>query len=117
MAQTFPSALQDKFNEAGFNHSFGDTSITSSVDVGIPKKRQRYTSAPDLFSGTIELNKDDYTTLETFYKTTLAGGVLTFNYDHPITQVETEFQFITPPSIVPLGGNYFRVSFQWREVI
>lgn len=116
MAETFPASLQDKFNEAGFQHEYANTSLTSSVDAGIPKVRQRYTQGSDNFRGTIELEKDDYTTLETFYKTTLAGGTKTFNYDHPITQVVTEFQFVSPPSMVSLGGTYFRVTFVWREI-
>lgn len=116
MAETFPATLQDKFNEAGFQHIFGNSTLESETDVGPPKKRRRYTTEYDTFNGTIELEKDDYVTLETFYKTTLAGGTLTFNFNHPITQVQSEFQFTQPPSMVPLGGTYFRVSFNWREI-
>lgn len=116
MAETFPSGLQQKFNEAGFNHTLGDSTLESDTDVGPPKKRRRYTTEYDEFSGTIELERTDYLTLTTFYKTTLAGGTLTFNFDHPITGVESEFQFISPPTMVPLGGTYFRVTFNWREI-
>lgn len=117
MAQTFPASLQNKFNQAGFQHELGDSSITSEVDVGLPKKRQRYTSSPDTFNGTIELHMDDYSDLRTFFKTTLASGSLTFNFEHPITKVTSEFQFVGAPSITTIGGNYFRVSFSWREVL
>lgn len=116
MAELFPGSLQDKFNEAGFRQTFGETSITSSTEVGEPKKRNRYTKSIDEFSGTIELERSEYSTFETFYKTTLAGGVRTFNFDHPITQVTSEFQFVNVPTIASIGGNYFRIAFTWREV-
>jgi len=116
MAQVFPSALQDKFNEASFNYGIGETSVSSEVTSGEPKKRQIYTKSIDRVSGTINLEIDDWNTLETFYKTTLAGGVLTFDYNHPLTQVSTEYRFVTPPTISPIGGRWFRVSFRWIEV-
>lgn len=116
MAQAFPLSLQDKFNEAGFNYEIGNTTVESEVTSGEPKKRQIYTKAIDRVSGTIELEIDEWTTLETFYKTTLAGGSLTFLFDHPLTGVETEYRFVNPPSLRPLGGRYFRVNFNWIEV-
>ena len=116
MAQVFPGTLQDKVNEAGFSHAFGDTTIRSGVGVGTDKVRPRYTKGIDKFNVTITLDLDDYTTLETFYKTTLAGGSLTFNYDHPFTGVETEFIFTVPPSMAPIGGRYVRVSMMWEEM-
>lgn len=116
MAENFPSSLQDKLNQAGFTNNFGETSIRSTVDVGLAKVRNRYTKGIDTFQCTIDLNFDDYTTLETFYKTTLAGGSLTFYYDHPFTEVQTEFRFIAAPSITPIGGKWFRVSMNWEEL-
>jgi len=116
MAEVFPVTLQDKFNQAGFNTNFGETTITSNMETSLPKKRARHTKSIDTTSGTINLHKDDWTTLETFYKTTLGGGVLTFNFTHPITQVITEYRFVTPPTATPLGGLYFIVNFNWVEI-
>ena len=116
MAQTFPASLQDKVNQAGFSNQFGDTLIRSNVDIGFAKVRSRYTKGIDVFSVTITINKSDYTTVENFFKTTLKGGSLTFNYDHPFTEVETEFRFVEPPKITPIGGKYFTVTMKWEEV-
>ena len=116
MAQSFPSGLQDKFNEAGFTNTLGDSSLSSSPDAGPPLKRRRYTKEYDRFVGTINLNYDDYGTFKTFYTTTLAGGTLTFNFTHPLTGLESEFQFVNPPQISPIGGKEFRISFNWIEV-
>lgn len=114
MAVTFPVALQTLLNEAEFGFGFGDTTVTSSVDVGQAKKRSRYTKGIDEVKASIDLHKDDFELLETFYKTSLGNGVLTFNYNHPITGALTEFRFKEPPSLVPMGGEYFRVSFAWE---
>jgi len=116
MAEIFPAELQDKFNEAGFKLELGNTSIQSSVDVGLPKVRQRYTQAIDAMAGTIELNRTDFSILDSFYKITLSGGTKTFSFMHPITQIQSEFRFVNPPSLSPLGGDYFRVSFSWIEI-
>ena len=116
MAQLFPGSLQEILNQAGFTNEFGETSLRSTVDVGLPKVRQRYTKGIDVFNVSINIGMSDYTTLENFYKITLAGGSLTFEYDHPFTQVATEFRFTKPPSITPLGGLYFQVSMSWEEM-
>jgi len=116
MAELFPVALQDKFNETAFSYLIGETSVNSQVAVGIPKRRQRYTQSVDSLSGTVNLDLDDWNILETFYKTTLSGGSKTFNYNHPFTQVLTEYRFIQSPTLSPLGGRYFRVTFRWIEI-
>jgi|DEB0MinimDraft_6_1074348.scaffolds.fasta_scaffold02869_2 hypothetical protein len=116
MAESFPASLQQKFNQAGFQLTFGDSAIETPNEVGPPKKRQRYTKEFDDLRGTIELERTDYADFETFFKTTLAGGTLTFNYDHPISGVTGEYQFKGRPSITTLGGTYFRISFVWRQI-
>jgi len=116
MPELFPVELQDKFNQASFSYKIGDTAIESEVEVGMPKRRQRYTQAIDEVSGSIDLEIDDWTILETWYKTTLFGGVSTFYYNHPLTQVQEVYRFRTPPTLSPLGGRYFRVRFQWINI-
>lgn len=115
MAELWPSALQDKVNEAGFQHEFGKTAIESAMDIGLNKKRQRYTKAIDKFSVTLTLDFDDYGTLYTFFKTTLAGGTRNFLYDHPFTGVETEFR-MNEPKMSPMGGKKMRVNMVWELV-
>ena len=116
MAETFPVALQDKLNEAGFSQSLGETAIRSSMEIGLDKVRRRYTKRIDTFSCTINLTLSEYSTFNTFFDTTLAGGTKTFNYEHPLSQTTAEFRFTKPPRIAPLGGTYFRVSMEWEEI-
>jgi len=114
MAEIFPATLQQLVNQSGFGLQFGDTTISSTVDVGPKKKRSRYTKGIDIFTCTIDMNLTDYNTLRTFYVTTLGNGVKTFLYDHPMTGVESVFRFTAPPSLSTLGGTYFRVQMTWE---
>lgn len=114
MAVAWPAALAELLNQAEFGYQFGDTTVKSSVDVGPAKVRSRYTKGVDEVKGSIDMHRDQWEDLENFYKTSLGNGVLTFNYNHPVTTAEAEFRFKEPPSIVPLGGEYFRVSMSWE---
>lgn len=116
MAETWPSALQDVLNQAGFSLKIGETAIRSDVDIGPVKVRRRFTQGIDQITGTIYLNKDDYATFRTFFDTTLNGGVNTFNYVHPLTEATAEFRFVNPPTIATLGGEYFTIQMVWEEV-
>ena len=116
MAQTFPATLQDKLNVSGFTFGLGNTTTRSSMDVGPAKVRRRFTTPIDQVSSTITIDYDDWSILYDFYNTTLAGGSLTFLYDHPMTGVETEFRFVQPPTASPMGGRTFSVSFTWEIV-
>ena len=114
MAESWPSGLQDKLNETQFSYAFGKTTLTSTVDVGPAKKRNRYTKEIDALTCSILIEQDDYETFKTFYRTTLSSGVKTFLYDHPFTGVETEFRFVDEPSITPLGGPKLQINMVWE---
>ena len=116
MAQTWPVTLQDFLNEASFTYTIGETDITSDMDIGLSKKRRRFTKGVNTVSCTIDMERDTFTTLYNFYNDTLNGGVLTFNFDHPITSVASEWRFVAPPRLTPLGGVWFRVSMEWEEI-
>ena len=118
MAEQWPATLQDVANREGFSMQFGEETVTTEMEVGPPKKRRRTTKRIDTFPISIDMTFDEYSTLNTFYDVTLAGGVKTFNFTHPLTQLESEFQFVNPPTINPKGsgGRYFTVQMEWREV-
>ncbi len=112
--ETWPAALQQLLNVDSFSYTFGNTLIRSDMDVGPAKVRSRYTDAVDTVSCSIDLDMDEYATLEQFYKVTLSNGSRTFSFIHPLTQEEIEARFAQPPSMSPLGGRYFKVAMAWE---
>lgn len=67
-----------------------ETRLFSQTDVGPAKVRRRYTFAPRTFRGKFYLTAQQATELEHFFTTTLKGGSLTFNYEHPRTDEPVE---------------------------
>jgi hypothetical protein len=116
MAQAWPGSLQQLLNEANFGLKVGETAIRSEMDVGPAKVRRRFTHPINTFSASINLTTAEYTTFYNFFNTTLAGGTLPFEFDHPITQVTTEFRFVEPPTISSLGGGHFVAGFTIEEL-
>lgn len=116
MASEWPAVLQQKILESGFGLGIGGTTLTTDMDIGLPKKRRRYTKGVDGFNTTIHLKDDLYQTFYDFYNTTLNGGVGYFLFDHPITGEEREFQFADDPGISSLGGKVFSVRMVWRLI-
>lgn len=70
-----------------------DTRLTSSTDIGPAKVRNRYTFAPIPLSGKLVLNAQQTVQFLEFYNTTLANGTLTFNWEHPVSDVLHEMRF------------------------
>ena len=116
MAVQWPTTLQQLMNEANFGNEFGDTVLRSDMEVGPPKTRRRNTRGYDNFTTSIELTVTQYNTFKTFYNTSLNGGVLAFEIEHPITRVLSEFKFAANPTVRSLGGGIFRVNMAWEEV-
>ena len=116
MASEWPATLQQKLLEAGFGLGIGSTAIETEMDIALPKKRQRFTKGIDSVSCSIHLEVDLYDTFYNFYNITLAGGVGYFLFDHPITGVEREWQFIGEPGLRTLGGRTFSISMSWRLI-
>ncbi len=116
MAQVWPITLQDRLNEESFGIDKGDTLIRSDMDVGPQKVRRRFTKGIDTISGSITLTTAQYNIFESFYDTTLNGGALTFEYNHPVTEVLTEFRFKGAPQYKSIGGGNYVASFAWEIV-
>lgn len=118
MAEQWPAQLQDKLNEADFTESLGDTTLRSSSEIGLAKVRRRFTKAVDTLTCSVFLEKDDVALFKSFYKTTLNGGVTTFEFTDPYDGTLQEFRFdtSTPPQISPVGGNTMNLRMSWERL-
>lgn len=89
--------------------------IRSDVDIGVAKVRRRYTRTRSQFAVSLTLPKAQFDAFETFYRTTLKDGLLTFNYKHPYTGVVMECRFLEPPGI-DMSAKAFSVSMVWEQI-
>ena len=113
---SWPLALQDFWNEANFGEDPGDVTVRSEMEDGPAKVRKKYTVAIDKFSGSLNITTAQYTTFKNFYDVSLNGGVKTFYFKHPITEVMSVFRFIPPYKVTSLGGGQFFLTFVWEKM-
>ncbi len=114
MAAIWPTALQQKPLVNGFSYAPRDTTISTDMEYGPAKKRRRFTDAVIDMPNAIHLDFGEYGTLMDFYNIDLAGGVLPFEFTHPILLVPVQIRFKSPPRLDPLGGRVFSVSLDWE---
>ena len=116
MAQQWPVGLQQLLSEANFGEQDQDTTIRTEMDVGPAKVRRRFTRGVETYTGSIYLTVSQYTLFKSFFNTTLNGGVLPFTFNHPITQVPTDFRFVGTPQYNSIGGGNFTTVFTWEAL-
>jgi hypothetical protein len=85
------------------------------MDVGPPKARSRVTKAVSKFQVEIVMTAAQVVTFETFYKTTLSNGALSFTWVHPRTQEAMTTLFTSTYRITPFGAE-FVVGFSMQEI-
>jgi hypothetical protein len=114
---TWPGTLPTHVFEQGYSEKLNDQTLESTVDVGSPKIRRRFTKQIRTFSVQMRLTPTQKTTFEGFWQTTLLGGSLAFNWVHPLTRASTTFRFRKPaPSFSSIGGSDSIVSFTMETV-
>lgn len=116
MAQSWPITLQQLLSEANFGYEISDTAVRTDMDVGPQKVRRRFTRPVNFLTGSIYLTIAQYSIFYTFYNTTLNGGVLPFEFLHPVTKELKEWRFKGGARVSSIGGGNFVVEFTWEEL-
>lgn len=116
MATPFPASLQQKLNAQDFSHNIQDNVIRSSVEMGKPKQRPRYTAIFEQFSGSITVHLSELNIFIYFWNIDLKNGTLPFTYPHPFTGNIKEMEFLSPYEVVPLSGEYFNINISFRVI-
>jgi len=94
MADIFwPETLPDTLLMEGLSAKRNSSVIRTQMDAGPKKARRRYTASTKTFTGRMILNAEQSSILDRFYHTTLADGVLRFNFTNPQTLEIAEFRF------------------------
>lgn len=111
----WPSELPDKVQVSGFGIETGNTVIESEMEVGPAKVRKHSTTDNDTMSISFLIPFSDYSLMDLFFKNTLAGGSIFFQYNHPITQEPTVFRWVGSPNYKPVGSLQLSVSGKWEQ--
>lgn len=116
MSETWPATIDQNILQDGFRQQAKDIVIRTTMEAGLDKLRRRYTTAIINITPQMILDYTQQATLEDFYNITLQGGVLTFNFDDPVSGTTKEYRFLSPPIYTPYGGLYFIVTMEWECV-
>lgn len=100
----------------GYQEIMPNAVIRTAMDVGPEKVRRRTTAAVRRFRLSYSMTNAEVETLNTFYNTTIEGGVLTFTMDNPRTGVTKTYRIQSPPEVTTITGIYFRVNCSFEEL-
>jgi len=92
-----------------------DSVLRTTVDVGPPMARNRYTSPLYFYKWRMQMTADQVDILMTWYHATL-NKVGTFDFTHQLTSAVLELRFVSPPIATHLGGEEFTVAFDLETV-
>lgn len=108
---TWPSTLPQQLELAGLTVQEAETRIATNTDTGPGKVRNRFTAGVQPVTGAVTLTSAQLATFETFYRSTLQRGTLSFTWVHPDTGATATlaFQRNQVPSKTRLGAA-FRVT-------
>jgi len=85
--------------------------LRSSMDIGPPKQRARFTALSRFYSGTMLMTATQKATFDTFYTTTIGEGADQFDFLDPSDQVTTiQARFTGVPTAAALDAGYWRVT-------
>jgi chitodextrinase len=118
--QVWPTSLPSVFQaQPGAVETAPDMMLETQMDAGPPKARRRFTAAPRPVTGTLVLTQAQRATLDSFYVNTLQGGVLPFEWTHPMTGAIVVYRFVKQNGLKyrmdqPAGVNLIYADLQLR---
>ena len=90
-----------------YQEIFADTSLRTKMDQGPAKVRQRTTAGVSELALSYLVSGLQAQVLEAFYQETLAGGSLSFSFQHPRRSITVTARFRKPPQLTPRNGQYY----------
>jgi hypothetical protein len=98
-----------------YTETLDDGHIRTQMDAGPAKIRKRSDANTDRFKGRIVLTSTQTEDMDTFYKTVLGNGSLSFEWLHQRTESTGTFRFIKAPSYTPYG-QYYAADIEWEQL-
>jgi hypothetical protein len=89
----------------GFSETLPNLVTRSPMDTGPAKVRRRSTAGVTLLQCVFRMTATQRASLLTFWRTTLAGGSLPYNWTHPISGAAIVCRIVEPPALAPAAGE------------
>ena len=117
MPVTWPENLPDYMLRDGFEERPPDVQVRTEMEEGPAKVRRWGIADVRIIQGSMEMDADQLDAFDSFYNSTLQGGVLRFEFKHPRTGEVKELRFMKDSvHYENVGGNVWRV-FMGLEVM
>lgn len=109
---TWPPSLPAHTEIEGYEETPPELAIRSPMDAGPAKTRRRFSAGPTAWTGALLLTPDQVTTLLDFWRETVAGGSLRFEWQHPRTGAAVEMRFARQPRPQHRAEGLWRVALE-----
>lgn len=101
----WPASLPQYVLAAGYQEDVPDTAVRTAMETGPAKMRRRFTAAPRAIKCSVRLSLSQKDTLDAFFESTLAGGTLPFDWEHPVSRAPVTMRFTGRPVYAPRTSN------------
>lgn len=107
----WPASLPNEPLRQGYEEGFRELAFRTEMDIGPPKRRKRYRSAPKRFVPALFMTEVQVDIFRNFFNTSLRQGEFSFQFPHP-RNGETMLVAFTdvPPPPVATGADGFIVT-------
>ena len=93
----WPATLPQAPLVSGLSMKDDDAVLRTPMDAGPPSRRNRFTAITQSVRASIHLTGAQKTVFDTFYRTTLHNGALSFDWTDPGTGATVSYAFKAPP--------------------
>jgi hypothetical protein len=109
---SWPDSLPQRLLREGNSEGLGDGLIETQPDAGPPQSRQRFSATAGSLAGAMNCSGAQLDTLLTFFRTTVSGGSLPFNFPNQRGAGEILVKFAKggQPQWSETGPDVYRVS-------
>jgi hypothetical protein len=109
----FPSDLPQTFL-AGVSVTDDESRLTTQMDAGPSSVRNRFTAITQTIKGGMILTGSEMTIFDTFFRTTLQHGSLSFTWTHPVTGESATMRFKKKPEWVCMRSASTASARLWK---
>lgn len=104
------------WHDGEFSEEANTNWANDAAEVGAARRRKRFTRSLRRFRIVLVLNAAQREILDEFFHSTTDGGVLTFDWTHPLDETTYGVRFASPPTFSHLTAELWKAEVQFEEV-